>query len=186
MAELSAAGLLATKASPNPPHMGLDDLARLPYLACVCKVRLSMHALTRACIAATRNLFNSDACCVSPHAALGVNAKLVQLGVCRMEGKCHGHDDESGKTLDILACFPRPQGEQPWHGRRRRCASSRWRRRARRATPSARSPWAATPFRRARCCWCHSTLCTAATSSGRMTSGRCAPAHALAGWDGVG
>lgn len=55
VAELSAAGLLATKASPNPPHIGLDDLARLPYLACVCKVRPSMHAYTRSCTAATRS-----------------------------------------------------------------------------------------------------------------------------------
>ncbi len=43
VAELAAAGLLVTKATPNPPHIGLDDLARLPYLACVCKVRPSLN-----------------------------------------------------------------------------------------------------------------------------------------------
>ena len=36
-AELGAAGLLATMATPDPPHIGLDDLARLPYLGAVCK-----------------------------------------------------------------------------------------------------------------------------------------------------
>lgn len=42
VAELEAAGLLASKANPNPRHVGLDDLARLPYLACVCKARTSV------------------------------------------------------------------------------------------------------------------------------------------------
>ena len=49
VAELGTAGLLATKANPNPPHIGLDDLARLPYLACVCKVRRS-NQLEHACV----------------------------------------------------------------------------------------------------------------------------------------
>jgi hypothetical protein len=47
-AELDAAGLLATRSRPSPPHIGLDDLARLPYLGCVCKARSPRAAAGRA------------------------------------------------------------------------------------------------------------------------------------------
>jgi len=38
VAELREAGLLATPENPNPRAFELDDMQRLPYLVCVCKV----------------------------------------------------------------------------------------------------------------------------------------------------